>query len=373
MGQKRDLDLVQENERDESEQKRLKVAIKYCPGCSESKQLHQYHRDRSRADGLNKYCKACVRDSSKARRNTQVGFLKKLVHDAKNSTEERNKKGRGHEFNLTLQKLEKLIADQCGKCAISGAVLVFKQFSDNQASVDRIDDKVGYVDENCRLVCLEFNTSVKWSRKLLVESIKLSGIPPKNFEDETSDLESVLPRGFLKGTVLQKWRVLTENGIKTVFCHRCSTKKPREHFYKEIWLGCKACTAQKVQQRRSAWRGALQNLIYHAKKHTNRRNKRREKDAQTKVTLTYLELVAILKAQGGMCAYSQVALSPRMGDWKVSLERKNVKIGYSASNVCLVCQRFNAIDHTGIAKGSVDGSGGWSRKKFLQYAALVST
>jgi len=29
MGNKRDLDLVQENEREESEQKRLKVAIKY--------------------------------------------------------------------------------------------------------------------------------------------------------------------------------------------------------------------------------------------------------------------------------------------------------------------------------------------------------
>jgi hypothetical protein len=71
--------------------------------------------------------------------------------------------------------------------------------------------------------------------------------------------------------------------------------------------------------------------VVHAKKHTNRRNKRREKDARTEVTLTYLELVAISKAQGGMRlrgAYSQVALSPRMGDWKVFLERKNVKMGY---------------------------------------------
>jgi hypothetical protein len=61
-----------------------------------------------------------------------------------------------------------------------------------------------------------------------------------------------------------------------------------------------------------------------------------------------------------------------MGDWKVSLERKDVRLGYSASNVCLVCQRFNAIDNSTKAKGAVDGSGGWSRKKFLSFSALVS-
>jgi hypothetical protein len=61
-----------------------------------------------------------------------------------------------------------------------------------------------------------------------------------------------------------------------------------------------------------------------------------------------------------------------MGDWRISLERKDVKKGYDASNVCLVCQRFNAIDNSARAEGAVDGSGGWTREKFLQYAALVS-
>jgi hypothetical protein len=68
-------------------------------------------------------------------------------------------------------------------------------------------------------------------------------------------------------------------------------------------------------------------------------------------------------------------MSPRIGEWKISLERKDVRLGYSASNVCLVCQRFNAIDTTVTktqADGAVEGSGGWSREKFLRYAALVS-
>jgi len=372
MGYKRDLDLVQENDRDEPEQKKLKVAAKNCGKCGECKLLDQYSVKRSNTDGVSIYCKACDRDRMNARRNTQAGFLVMLVGSAKDRTKKRNNKGRKHEFTLTLPKLEKLITDQDGKCAISGAVLVFKQYSDNQASVDRIDNNKGYVDGNCRLVCLEFNTPIKWSRKILLDSIELSGIPPVNFKDKTSDLESVLPKGHRHGTGLQKWTVLTENGIQTVFCHHCSTKKPRQDFYKQLSDGCKACRVQKVHQKQSTWRGALQVLISHAKKATAHRNKSRSQDDQTKCTLTYLELVGILKAQGGMCAYSRVALSPRMGDWKVSLERKDARLGYSTSNVCLVCQRFNGTDNSARAEGSVEGSGGWSRKKFLQYAALVA-
>ena len=373
MVQKRDIvDLEsQENEPDE---KRFKVAVvKDCRKCGGCKSLDQYSIDRSKSDGLQSYCKACNRDSYKAHCNTQIGFLKILVNSARNSTEERNEKGRGHEFTLTVPKLNKLITDQNGKCAISSAVLVFKQFSDNQASVDRINDNLGYVDGNCRLICLEFNTSVKWSRNLLLKSIALSGIPPENFEEETSDLESVLSKANETGTVYRKWKVLTKRGVETVFCHHCSETKPRSDFNKMISLGCKSCCVRKVQQTRSKWRGALQVLVCSAKQNTKLRNKHRKKDDQTKCTLTYLELVAILKAQGGMCAYSRVALSPRIGYWKMSLERKDVRLGYSASNVCLVCQRFNGTDHTVKAEGAVQGSGGWSREKFLQFSALIAT
>jgi len=214
MGQKRDIgdlgDLdVQENERDEPQSKRLKVAVKDCPRCGECKSLDEYSMNRKAADGLQSYCKACSTDSAKAYSNTQACFLHQLVMRARRNTKDRNEKGRDHKFTMTVPKLKKLITDQNGKCAISGAVLVFKSFSDNQASVDRIDDNLGYVDGNYRLVCLEFNTPVKWSRKLLLESIALSGIPPENFDKETSDLETVLPAENSNGSVRKKWEVLT--------------------------------------------------------------------------------------------------------------------------------------------------------------------
>jgi len=372
MGQKRDLE-VHNNERDERESKRLRVDVKACCKCGKCKSLDQYCLDRRAVNGLFSYCKACAKDAKKAYRNTQTGFLKNLVDSAKSHTAERNDNGRNHKFTLTVPKLEKLISDQDGKCAISGAVLVFKSFSDNKVSIDRIDNNLGYVDGNYHLVCLEFNTPIKWTRKLFMESIALSGIAPENFDNEISDLETVCPKGNPNGAVYRKWKVVTKDGIETVFCHHCSETKPREDFYKKISSGCRACIAPMRQQTNSAWRGALQLLIRNATKRTELRNKSRSEDDQTECTITYLQLVSILKAQEGMCAYSRVALSPRMGDWKVSLERKDVRLGYTASNVCLVCQRFNGTDNTVQADGPVEGSGGWSREKFLRYAALVTS
>jgi len=214
MERKRDVgDLgdtdVQENERNEPEEKRLKVAVKDCPKCGECKSLDEYNVCKRAADGLQSYCNPCNRSATKAYSNTQAGFLTQLVKHARRNTKWRNEKGRNHEFTLTTAKLKKLITDQDGKCAISGAVLVFKSFSDNQASVDRINDNLGYVDRNCRLVCLEFNTPVKWSRKLLLKSIALSGIPPENFDHEISDLETVLPTANSNGTVYRRWKVIT--------------------------------------------------------------------------------------------------------------------------------------------------------------------
>ena len=58
MGYKRylaDLD-VQENDRDEPGQKRLKATVKDCPKCGESVSLNQYSINRKTLDGLNIYC-----------------------------------------------------------------------------------------------------------------------------------------------------------------------------------------------------------------------------------------------------------------------------------------------------------------------------
>jgi len=375
-GEKRGLE-AQDDESSESGQKRIKLAdaARCCVKCEESKPLDQYNVMIANKDGLQPYCKQCSRLASKMYNKTHSGFINSLISRSIINTTERNKKGRNHETSmLTKEKLNKLIKKQDGKCAISGAVLVFKPFSNNQASVDRINNDLGYVDGNYRIVCLEFNSATKWSRELLVKAVSLSGIPPENFETEISDLEIAPRRGGRHTTVQRKWVRESKNGITVIFCHYCSETKPDGDFYKQLSLGCKTCNIKRVQEIHSTWRGAIQALLCDARKHTEARNNTRLKMGATeqKCTLTYGQLVVILKKQGGMCAYSQVALSPKMGVWKMSLERIDITKGYDDTNACLVCQPFNGSDHSGRADGTVDGSGGWTREKFLQYAALVS-
>jgi len=369
MGSKRALGV----HKGEREQKRTKLiaTAKDCSDCGESKSLDQYSAYVRNKPRLRSRCKACCSVAGKKYRNTESGFLKSLIKSCTSNTAKRNSKGRNLTSTITEEKLKGLIKNQNGRCAVSGAVLVFKQFSNNKASVDRINDDLGYVDGNCRLVCLEFNTATKWSWELLVKAVSLSGMSPENFEDDISDLEMVLSNKHFG--IQKKWTINTENGKAVIFCHNCSTTKPREEFTKKVSHGCKACRTEQKLNYHSSWRGALKLLIGHARENTKARNKCLKKGAtKHKCDITYKELVGILKKQGGMCAYSRVALSPKMGDWKVSLERIDVKKGYSINNVHLVCQRFNACDCSAKADGPVQGSGGWSREKFLQYAQLIS-
>ncbi|CAM9770461.1 unnamed protein product, partial [Phaeothamnion confervicola] len=134
---------------------------KKCSKCGISKPVDQYGRNAHCAGGLQPHCKSCQSLITKKYNNTRTGFLKALIYHSKTAVQRRT--GRNLTSTLTEDKINTLIKAQHGKCAISGAVLVFKSFSDNQASVDRIKDNLGYIDGNCRLVCLEFNTAVKWS------------------------------------------------------------------------------------------------------------------------------------------------------------------------------------------------------------------
>jgi len=146
MAVKRSLDA----QNDEPELKRIKTASKDCSKCGESKTLDQYGVRTKGAGGLQAVCKACASIANKKYNNTYSGFLNALIYHSRTAVQ--RKSARNLKSTLTLEKLKTLNEDQNGLCAISGATLVFRSFSNNQASVDRINDEFGYVDGNCRLV-----------------------------------------------------------------------------------------------------------------------------------------------------------------------------------------------------------------------------
>lgn len=91
------------------------------------------------------------------------------------------------EINFTLEQLLLKILEQQGKCYYSGIPLSFKPMTDWQCSAERLNDDLGYTNENVVLVCLEFNTPRQWSKEkfhLVLESIK------KKYHDGDVEMKS---------------------------------------------------------------------------------------------------------------------------------------------------------------------------------------
>ncbi|KAG5186485.1 hypothetical protein JKP88DRAFT_241093 [Tribonema minus] len=143
-------------------------------------------------------------------------------------------------------------------------------------------------------------------------------------------------------------KAIKEDG-DSVLCNSCSTWKPRHCFYTKLRYGCIECCSAKTKARESSWRGVLQILVTTSRKSCNRGSRAARGLVHT---ITFEDVVKMYREQRGMCYYSGIKLT-RDGNWKASLERKNVRIGYTAENCCLVAAEFNSIDHTSNAKYAV--------------------
>ena len=63
-----------------------------------------------------------------------------------------------------LEWIVERLVQQNGQCYYSGLPLIFAPKSDWQASLERVDPKVGYTKQNTVLICWEFNTgNAQWS------------------------------------------------------------------------------------------------------------------------------------------------------------------------------------------------------------------
>ena len=102
-----------------------------------------------------KYCRACWRRYSRARRSTLRGHMQKCLGHAKSSA-----KKRGQEFSLTLSQVLDMLEHQCGRCFYSGVPLEYKRIhAPWRLSIERLNNSIGYTVENCVLIAIEFNTS----------------------------------------------------------------------------------------------------------------------------------------------------------------------------------------------------------------------
>ena len=101
-------------------------------------------------------------EAAKALKRTFKGFVSKLMTAARF-----NAKKRGQETTITKEWIVEQLVRQNGCCYYSDMPMTFKPCSDWRASLERLNESLGYTPENVVIICYEFNTGNKtqWSRE----------------------------------------------------------------------------------------------------------------------------------------------------------------------------------------------------------------
>ena len=259
-------------------------------------------------------------------------FLKSLIRNSRKAAKERSDKGRtsAGDFDLSLETLNDMFSRQDGKCYYSGMSLRLMQSSDWQCSIERQNQSLGYVKSNVVLIAAEFQHSSQWSEEKFAEFVKLM-----NTKHERREEKLVL---YKKNRISR--RILQKTAIGYV-CTRCGIDTPLLNFNKDPNKGCKTCYAKDRKLGRETPRGHFGKIL------TNIKSSSKDRGHATS-TITLDDLFNILNDQGGLCAYTGIPMT--FGSyldkwWTCSIERKDVRTGYTLENVCLICYEFNTVDN----------------------------
>jgi hypothetical protein len=89
----------------------------------------------------------------------QRSFILNLLKTCKMNCIKRKKQNRieSSKYKITLDDIEELYNDQCGKCIYSGINLTFNKSDSYKLSIDRIDSDKGYINDNIQLVLWSVN------------------------------------------------------------------------------------------------------------------------------------------------------------------------------------------------------------------------
>ena len=156
------------------------IVEKTCKGCDETLGVNYFDRDDENKDGLRGKCVKCL-------------FMKRVLHNAQVDTVRRNEsedRDRKLECTITIEDLEELRAT-CEFCPITGTKLVYCPGMVNMASLDRIDDDIGYVRGNIRFVNIRVNTPAKWTGEKWNYFCTFSDETPADIPSETKVIDGI--------------------------------------------------------------------------------------------------------------------------------------------------------------------------------------
>lgn len=130
------------------------MTVKACRNCGETKDISQFHLDRQ-CGGYKLDCNVCRNKLLNEKRATTRTWSERI-----RTTKYRAKK-KGREFDLTDTFLESLWNSQQGLCFYTGQPML-DQFGtgaskSDSVSIDRVDSKRGYTQDNVVLCCNRAN------------------------------------------------------------------------------------------------------------------------------------------------------------------------------------------------------------------------
>ncbi len=112
--------------------------MKKCDRCNIELPINLFHKDKTRPDGLLRYCKSCLKIArtkriekerewarnweAKNRAEMNEHYLKKVVKFHRYKTA-RTKSGRYGKYNVTVERIQRLMLSQKGKCYYCKVVL----------------------------------------------------------------------------------------------------------------------------------------------------------------------------------------------------------------------------------------------------------
>ena len=160
-----------------------------CSKCGELKPIHLFYKHKASKDGHRPDCKACLDARGKAyRQQPDIKARSRAYHKNYRSnvmTDDQKRRERASidrwtretprhalylsrsnalkrcptENPISLQQLLDLFSEQNGLCALSGIKMTWRKWRilPTSISLDRIDNAVGYIHGNVRLVCYSVN------------------------------------------------------------------------------------------------------------------------------------------------------------------------------------------------------------------------
>lgn len=180
-----------------------------CSKCKKKLPLDCFYNNKF---NVKRHCKQseCKKCNDKHRYETCTSFFNTLLQSCRSTAKNRASKGRTEAgiCTVTKQDMIELYELQEGKCALSGKVMDHIANSPHKMSIDRIDNNLGYIRSNLRIVTWQVNQAINdMSEEDFFEMCsRVAKVNPREIVDE----EPVNVKEKLKGYHAQQCRRWTE-------------------------------------------------------------------------------------------------------------------------------------------------------------------